>query len=196
MIIRGSAVAAVLLTVSTLAACGSSGGEGASASGGPVEPVSFQVRPVLTEVAAESGDCTAVATAAPAAKKKLGPVCSADRTVVYTLGPAAITETNVESVTDVDAGSADDQRMAAVDLDTAGTAAFASLTAAASRQSATPRNQFAIVVDGAVVSAPAVMDGAITGGQLQVIFSEPGALEAFVRGWPAGSVTSESVDAG
>ena len=186
---RGIVAAVLLASPFVLAACSSSAGD--STAAGPVDQVSFQVRPVLTEKQASAADCASSAAAAPTATEKVERICSADRTVVYSLGPAAFTEAEVKTVATGE--RFDDERVANVELDAKGTAAFAKVTETANRNER-PTSQFAIVVDGAVASAPAVTQGAITGGQLEVSFGDAKQLDAFMAGWPASKIVTRSSD--
>jgi hypothetical protein len=188
---RGIVAAVLLASPFALAACGSSGGD--AASSGPVDQVSFQVRPVLSEKQATAADCTSSVPAVPATAVKVERICSADKTIVYSVGPASITESDVTSVAGAERGDGSGERAAYVELSGRGTKELAKITDIANRNEA-PANQFALVVDGAVVSAPAVEQGAITGGQLEISFADSQQLDAFLSGWPASKRDTSSVD--
>jgi len=93
--------------------------------------------------------------------------CNQDGQTKYLLGPVAIPGS------DVDTASANLSQNSAgwevsLDFNGAGTKTFGAITAQmAQAQHGTPANQFAIVLDGLVVSAPGV-DEAIPGGQAQI----------------------------
>jgi len=91
--------------------------------------------------------------------------------VKYLLGPVIIKGQNVNSAhAGIPWGGVAYQ--VALKLDPTGTDAFAQLTTKLAGQTS-PMNQFAIVVDGAVVSAPAVQS-AVTNGQAQITGSFTG----------------------
>lgn len=132
-------------------------------------------RPVLADNAATTPalqkqyaalDCSPQAkdTPLPSVAGRPTAACDRDSGKKYLLGPAAVVGSDVKSaksqlVTDGEW---------AVDLDftTRGSAKFAAVTATLSQQ-VTPANEFAIVLDGDVLSAPMVQQ-AITGGEAQI----------------------------
>jgi len=91
--------------------------------------------------------------------------CSQDGTAKYFLGPVII---DGDQVTDATAGVPQGQLTWVVSLsfDDEGSQTFADATEALSANQS-PQNQFAIVLDGEVVSAPSVSEQ-ITGGQAQI----------------------------
>ncbi|MEV6010902.1 hypothetical protein AB0M29_29305 [Streptomyces sp. NPDC051976] len=131
-------------------------------------------RPVLTDGAATPEvrkayatlDCSPKShgTALPSISSQPTAGCDRDLGQKYLLGPAAIVGTDVKSAKSQLATGG----QWAVDLDftAAGSAKFAAITATLSQQTS-PANQFAIVLDGDVLSAPMVQQ-AITGGQAQI----------------------------
>jgi len=91
--------------------------------------------------------------------------CSSDGTVKYLLGPAVIQGTHVTSAT---AGVPQGQVAYQVNLsfDSVGSQQFGTATTKLYSQTS-PMNQFAIVLDGKVISAP-VVNEPITGGNAQI----------------------------
>ncbi|MEU6801883.1 preprotein translocase subunit SecD [Streptomyces neyagawaensis] len=90
---------------------------------------------------------------------------SQDTVVTYRLGPVAVRGTEVS-----EAEAARDEQSngwyVKLDFTSAGAMKFANVTGQLSQQ-VSPQNQFAIVLDGVVVSAPEV-NGPITGGEAQI----------------------------
>ncbi|WP_052396885.1 preprotein translocase subunit SecD [Streptomyces sp. NRRL F-5123] len=84
----------------------------------------------------------------------------------YLLGPTALPGTDVESATAAFDSANGSGWVVNLTFTPAGSAQFSQVTGTLS-QNATPTNQFAIVVDGEVVSAPAVYS-AITGGEARI----------------------------
>lgn len=131
-------------------------------------------RPVLTDGAATPEvrkayatlDCSPKSHGTPLPSISSQPTAACDRDLgqKYLLGPAAIVGTDVKSARSQLATGG----QWAVDLDftAAGSAKFAAITATLSQQTS-PANQFAIVLDGDVLSAPMIQQ-AITGGQAQI----------------------------
>jgi len=174
MITRGTALVTTLAIAASLAlaGCGSSGGDNsAEPASDPATGTWFQVRPVLAEKKATGNDCTVVRTTLPNAQPA-DSVCSQDKTVVYSLGAAVLTENDVDSV-----GSTD--TVVSLGLLPNGKAAFATMTGDLSKQKS-PANQFAVLADGVVLTAPSVNSGAITDGMLEVKFEDAAKVEPFM----------------
>ena len=131
-------------------------------------------RPVLTDGAATPEvrkayatlDCSPKSdgTPLPSISSQPTAACDRDSGQKYLLGPAAVVGTDVKSARSQLATGGE----WAVDLEftAAGSAKFAAITATLSQQ-LTPANQFAIVLDGDVLSAPMVQQ-TITGGEAQI----------------------------
>ncbi|HZP51443.1 protein translocase subunit SecD [Actinocrinis sp.] len=99
--------------------------------------------------------------------------CDKDNTAKYLLGPSEVAGTDVKSAsaTPVMAGqTVTSNWQINLNFDAKGTKDFATATQQLYQQysSQTGSGQFAIVLDGVVESAPAVNQGAITGGQAQI----------------------------
>lgn len=92
--------------------------------------------------------------------------CSRDGAAKYLLDKAVVLGTNIETASANLSTSGVGQWVVNLDFDGEGTRKFAEATAALNSQQP-PQNQFAIVLDGLVVSAPAVNE-AITGGQAEI----------------------------
>jgi preprotein translocase subunit SecD len=119
----------------------------------------LQLRPVLDIANAQAGQCgeTPPPTPDPQAPAQL---CSQDRILLYSLGPAGVTGARVTSV---EATMTSRTPQIQVKLDAQGGASLTRLTAEGMVQPA-PRNRLAIVSHGRVQSAPAitdVIDGAV-----------------------------------
>lgn len=97
-----------------------------------------------------------------------GPAVACDRRMKqkYLLGPTALPGTEVESAKASFDSAGGNGWLVNLSFTPAGSADFTKVTTTLS-QNVTPANQFAIVVDGEVISAPAVQS-AITGGQAQI----------------------------
>jgi preprotein translocase subunit SecD len=93
--------------------------------------------------------------------------CSRDGGVKYLLDKAVILGTNIENASANLSTQGVGQWVVNLDFDGEGTQKFAEATAQLNSQQP-PQNQFAIVLDGLVVSAPSVSNGAITGGQAEI----------------------------
>jgi preprotein translocase subunit SecD len=99
--------------------------------------------------------------------------CDKDNAAKYLLGPSEVAGTDVKSAsaTPVMAGqTVTSNWQINLNFDAKGTSEFATATQQLYQQysSQTGSGQFAIVLDGVVQSAPAVNQGAITGGQAQI----------------------------
>jgi preprotein translocase subunit SecD len=92
--------------------------------------------------------------------------CSRDGGAKYLLDKAVVLGTNIEGASANLSTQGVGQWVVNLDFDGEGTTKFAQATAALTSQQP-PQNQFAIVLDGLVVSAPAVNE-AITGGQAEI----------------------------
>jgi preprotein translocase subunit SecD len=108
-------------------------------------------------------------------KKKFVAACEQDGSFKYILGPVRVEGRQVSSATAVPPDPTQGQNSWQVSLQfkRQGAAQFAAVTTDASRAPAgSPQRQVAIVLDGMVVSAPSIDNGAITGGQAS-IFGPP-----------------------
>ncbi|NTV38453.1 MAG: protein translocase subunit SecD [Demequinaceae bacterium] len=97
--------------------------------------------------------------------------CSSDGTSKYILGPVEMSGTDVSTATSgpniTGAGTSDGTYAVTLKLTGSGSSKFATTTARLYQLSlagAAPRDQFAMVLDGVVISAPGVRNGAIPGG--------------------------------
>lgn len=97
--------------------------------------------------------------------------CSSDGTAKYILGPVEMTGSDVSTASSgphlTAAGTSDGTYAVTLDLTGSGSSKFAATTArlySLYQAGASPREQFAMVLDGLVISAPGVRDGAITAG--------------------------------
>lgn len=118
------------------------------------DPVSLEVRPVIAIDACE-GEHVGVGEQLVA--------CDGERSSAYTLGAVALEGT---AIADSTASEANGGWVVTVTFDAAGSDAFADLTGSAVG-SPSPNDQIAIVVDGVVLSAPAVQ-AVITDGVVQI----------------------------
>ena len=134
----------------------------ASPSGSQVPELDLQLRPVLDIANAAAGQCTPTPPPTPAADAP-AQVCSQDRILLYSLGPAAVTG---GSVTGLDATTTQRTPQVQVKLDAQGGAALTRLTADGMVQPV-PRDQMAIVSHGRVQSAPTITE-AIDGNVLVI----------------------------
>jgi preprotein translocase subunit SecD len=127
----------------------------------PTQVLDLQLRPVLDIATATAGQCAATASPPPSPDPvQPAQVCSQDRTLLLSLGPAAVTGTQV---TGLDATMTSRQPQLQVKLDAQGGAALTRVTAEGMTQ-APPRNQLALVSHGRVQSAPTIseaIDGSI-----------------------------------
>lgn len=157
--------AAVLIAASAMAACTAApappsvGSSQPPAAPGPVADRDLQLRPVLT---LESAHCTPGSTPAPVSASPIR-ACAADGTIQYTLGPAAVTGSQVQTIA-VGTGLVSGTAEIDITLDAAGAAALAAVTGEVS-QLPEPRTELAIYVHGRVQSAPYV-SSAIEGGSM------------------------------
>ncbi|GAA1865853.1 SecDF P1 head subdomain-containing protein [Myceligenerans crystallogenes] len=95
-------------------------------------------------------------------------VCDAAGTSKYVLGPPEIDGTDVAEANAGRQEGASSGWIVNLRFDDQGTTAFADIVDRLQAEDS-PRNQFAITVDGAVISAPALMPGtAITSGEAQI----------------------------
>jgi len=122
----------------------------------------LQLRPVLDIANATAGQCTPTPPPSPPAAQP-AQVCSQDRILLYSLGPAEVTG---GSVTGLDATMTSRTPQVQVKLDAKGGASLTRLTADGMGQPV-PRNQLAIVSHGRVQSAPPITE-AIDGNVLVV----------------------------
>ena len=132
---------------------------GTSTPGASAPELDLQLRPVLDIANAQAGQCgeTPPPTPDPTAPAQL---CSQDRILLYSLGPAGVTGARVTSV---EATITSRTPQVQVKLDAQGGASLTRLTAEGMLQP-TPRNRLAIVSHGRVQSAPTIteaIDGAV-----------------------------------
>jgi preprotein translocase subunit SecD len=116
---------------------------------------------------------TAIKAAALALPTDYIATCDTTNTVKYLLGPSEVDGTDVKSAQSVPVtanGNVTGGWQVLLSFDAKGTKDFATATQQLYQQytSQTGSGQFAIVLDGVVQSAPAVNQGAITGGQAQI----------------------------
>jgi len=130
----------------------------------PVADQDLQLRPVLTAEPAAKGACPPPHSAEPASTSPIK-ACSVDGTVLYSLGPAAVTGGQVATLA-VGDSSAGGGAEIDVTLDAAGSTALTSITEELSVKSP-PQSQLAIYVLGQVQSAPTVSE-AILGGAVVI----------------------------
>jgi len=117
----------------------------------PQPELDLQLRPVLDVATATAGQCgeTRPPTPDPAQPAQL---CSEDRTLLLSLGPAAVTGARV---TGLDATMTSRQPQLQIKLDAQGGASLTRVTAEG-MQLPEPRNQLALVSHGRVQAAPAI----------------------------------------
>jgi len=101
--------------------------------------------------------------------------CDSVNPVKYILGPVEMDGTDVASAASgphtTQAGTTDGTYEVRLSLSGGGSSKFADTTARLfklNQAGASPRDQFAMVLDGVVISAPGVRNGAITGGTAQI----------------------------
>jgi len=111
------------------------------------------MRPVLEVASATAGQCgeTRPSTPDPAQPAQ---VCSEDRSLLLSLGPAAVTGARV---TGLDATMTSRQPQLQIKLDAQGGASLTRVTAEGMSQPA-PRNKLALVSHGRVQSAPVITE--------------------------------------
>ena len=119
----------------------------------PVRELDLQLRPVLDIANATAGQCTPSPPPTPTAEAP-ALLCSQDRILLYSLGPAAVTG---GSVTGLDATTTQGTPQVQVKLDAQGGAALTRLTSDGMAQPV-PRDQMAIVSHGRVQSAPTITE--------------------------------------
>lgn len=121
---------------------------------------------MLSETPAATGQCPSAPDPNPPADQNLT-ACRTDDSTRYELGPAFLTNANIEHV---QAGQPFQGSPAGYQVnlafDEAGTDSLAAVSAKLALLPS-PRNEFAIVVDGTVYSAP-YFEQAILGGQAQI----------------------------
>ncbi|SOD76560.1 protein-export membrane protein SecD [Streptomyces sp. 1222.2] len=129
-------------------------------------PAELAFRPVLSQLPTESkGTCGAAADASPSQPLT---ACGEQQGALstYELGPVAVPGTDVsDAAADVDAARGGGW-FVTLEFTSAGAKKFADVTGRLAQQTL-PQNQFAIVLDGKVVSAPSVST-AITGGTAEI----------------------------
>ena len=159
------AVPALLLTVAALTGCSVSttttpatSSLAATPSESPSPELDLQLRPVLDIANAEAGQCGATPPATPDPRSD-AQLCSQDRILLYTLGPAGVAGARVTSV---EATITSRTPQVQVKLDAEGGASLTRMTVEGMLAPA-PRNRVAIVSHGRVQSAPVVTDS-IDGG--------------------------------
>jgi preprotein translocase subunit SecD len=111
-------------------------------------------------------DGTAATSPTPDVTDQFLIACDESGSYKYLLGPALIAG---QEVTDASAGvpSNDVSWVVTLKLDSEGASKFATVTGELN-EAESPKNQFGIVLDGRVISAPSVTEGAITGGSAQI----------------------------
>jgi preprotein translocase subunit SecD len=119
----------------------------------PTPVLDLQLRPVLDVATATAGQCDATPPPSPDPAQP-AQVCSQDRTLLLSLGPAAVTG---EHVTGLDATMTSRRPQLQVKLDAQGGAALTRVTAEGMSQPA-PRNRLALVSHGRVQSAPVITE--------------------------------------
>jgi preprotein translocase subunit SecD len=123
----------------------------------------LQIRPVLSVAPAGATSCPTSPLQTPATEPATA--CSVDGTLVYSLGPAAVSGdaiASMEAQADATGGGFD----VVVQLTPAGSSAFETTTAFLAQQQA-PQNQLAFYANGEVLSSPYVST-AIVGGVAQI----------------------------
>ncbi|HEU5333504.1 MAG TPA: protein translocase subunit SecD [Actinocrinis sp.] len=158
---------------------------GAAASGSPAasatpSPSSTGGAAAASETAAEAAyaniNCattTATKAAALALPADYIATCDTTKQIKYLLGPSEVSGTDVKSAQSVPVtanGTVTGAWQVVLNFDAKGTKDFATATQQlySEYSSQSGSGQFAIVLDGVVQSAPAVNQGAITGGQAQI----------------------------
>ena len=119
----------------------------------PQPELDLQMRPVLEVASATAGQCgeTRPSTPDPAQPAQ---VCSEDRSLLLSLGPAAVTGARV---TGLDATMTSRQPQLQIKLDAQGGASLTRMTAEGMLQPE-PRNQLALVSHGRVQAAPRITE--------------------------------------
>ena len=142
-------------------------------SDSPSVTLDVQIRSVSSQRAAPAGTCPEDATTPPAHVD--AQLCSADRTVIYDVGPAAVSGSDIADISSVPHGSGFAVR---ITLTPQGRAGLSRLTAVAMVASP-PVNQLALVSHGRVQVALPVSEQ-IDGGVLDIsgFTSESAAREA------------------
>lgn len=129
-------------------------------------PAELAFRPVLSQLPTQDkGTCGAQADASPSQPLR---ACGEQQGALstYELGPVAVPGTDVsDAAADVDAARGGGW-FVTLEFTSAGAKKFADVTGRLAQQTP-PQNQFAIVLDGTVVSAPSVST-AITGGTAEI----------------------------
>ena len=170
--VRTTVVAAALLGLSGCSAPSSSGpirsSDGTSTharSSLSGRDIGVQLRPVLDVERSASGQCPATPSPTADAAATTGPItaCGADGTTVYSLGPAAVTGTQWESMRVADDTVSGSTQIDAL-LDPGGSSALTQVTGELFSNDE-PQNQLAIYLDGEVQAAPSVQQP-IYGGAL------------------------------
>lgn len=152
----------------------------AAASASPSASSSSSASAPASETAAEAAyaslNCassTSTKTASLALPTDYIATCDTTKQVKYLLGPSQVSGTDVKSAQSVPVtanGTVTGAWQVVLNFDAKGTKDFATATQTLYSQysSGSGSGQFAIVLDGVVQSAPAVNQGAITGGQAQI----------------------------
>jgi preprotein translocase subunit SecD len=123
----------------------------------------LQIRPVVTVSPVGATPCPKTPVQTPAAEPATA--CTVDGTLVYTLGPAAVSGDVIASMR-AEAVTVGGGFEVVVELTPAGSAAFETMTSSLVQQQA-PQNQLAFYAQGRVLSAPSVTT-AIVGGVAQI----------------------------
>ncbi len=145
----------------------------APAPGAPADPSDLaQITPELLTAFTDLDCSDPVAVGTSIEEDLSAPIatCDAEGTVKYILGPVEVQGTDIDEAVAglgrTSTGASTNQQVVNLDFDDAGGDAFAASTTRLSTLEP-PRNQFAIVLDGVVLSAPSV-SGPIVGGQAEI----------------------------
>jgi preprotein translocase subunit SecD len=172
--LKDAASASATAAASSTAKASSSATPAASASPSASTAASASQTAATNEFATlNCADKTAVKAAALALPTDYIATCDTTNQVKYLLGPSQVDGKDVTSAQSVPVtanGNVTGAWQVLLSFDAKGTKDFANATSTLYQQytSQTGSGQFAIVLDGVVQSAPAVNQGAITGGQAQI----------------------------
>ena len=148
---------------------------GACSSANRPSPQGIQLRPVLSESQATAASCPEPVQASASASNVRA--CSADGTVLYTLGAAAVTGDQVADLT-VQPGASNGYEVT-VRFSDSGSSAFRSLTGELASQDS-PNNQFAFYARGVVQSSPYVSAAIDSGTAVVTGFANESEASQFV----------------
>jgi hypothetical protein len=154
------AVPVLLLVAAALAGCSVSttstpaqASAGPTISASPTPELDLQLRPVLDIGNAQAGQCGATPPPTPD-PGQAARLCSQDRILLYSLGPAGVSGARVTSL---DATMTSRTPQVQVKLDAQGGASLTRMTVEGMLEPA-PRNRLAIVSHGRVQSAPTITE--------------------------------------